>query len=177
MMMAAGGGDANNEGASPRHAAPDNRGRPSAIGPGFRSYLAALQRRYAVQADQAARCAARHLAGVAEFEPPRAGMFLWVRLLPVVPAGGGDGVVDGDRVVGRAADLGVAVVPGRIFAVESYVDGGGGGVGGKPCPYLRVSFVNTPADLFDEGLRRLRQAIDDERAEMMMTMMATAAAA
>jgi DNA-binding transcriptional MocR family regulator len=184
---------------------------PSAIGPGFRHYLSTLQRRYAVQADLAARCAERHLAGVADFVQPRAGMFLWVRLLPAAAAGGGEGgggeataalVVDGDSVVSRAGDLGVAVVPGRIFAVESYVrddqeDGGGEAqrcsrcVGGSsngggaaaakaaaasasasatpraPCPYLRVSFVNTPAHLMDEGLRRLRQAIDEELAEMV----------
>lgn len=154
----------------------------SSIGPGFRRYLAALQRRYAVQADLAARCAARHLEGVAEFEPPRAGMFLWVRLLPLVEEEGKEeqegrgaaratAAVDGDCVVRRAGDLGVAVVPGRIFAVESYAaDDDGGAARAKPCPFLRVSFVNTPPALVDEGLRRLRRAVDEERAEMKKAM-------
>jgi DNA-binding transcriptional MocR family regulator len=156
----------------------------SAIGPGFRHYLSALQRRYAVQADLAARCAARHLEGVADFVQPRAGMFLWVRLLPTTAAEE-QLVVDGDSVVRRAGDLGVAVVPGRIFAVESYVraaedeeEGGRQAASAAasapaprplpPCPYLRVSFVNTPPHLVDEGLRRLRQAVDEELAEMAL---------
>jgi DNA-binding transcriptional MocR family regulator len=153
---------------------------PSSIGPGFRHYLAALQRRYAVQADLAARCASQHLEGVAEFEPPRAGMFLWVRLLPLEVEKNKQLLgVDGDRVVRRAGDLGVAVVPGRIFAVESYTSDGGEGEkeqsSSRCCPYLRVSFVNTPPALVDEGLRRLRRAVDEEREAMVKEVMVTTA--
>ena len=123
-----------------------------------------------MQADLAARCAARHLDGVADFVQPRAGMFLWVRLLPTTAAEE-QLAVDGDSVVRRAGDLGVAVVPGRIFAVESYAaDDDGGAARAKPCPFLRVSFVNTPPALVDEGLRRLRRAVDEERAEMKKAM-------
>lgn len=148
------------------------------IGPGFRHYLAALQRRYAVQADLAARCASQHLEGVAEFEPPRAGMFLWVRLLPLEVGEKENKLllgVDGDRVVRRAGDLGVAVVPGRIFAVESYTSGGEeekDPQNPRCCPYLRVSFVNTPPALVDEGLRRLRRAVDEEREAMVKEVLA-----
>ena len=48
--------------------------------------------------------AERHLSGLAEWERPRAGMFLWVRLLA--------GVLDSSSVMQACKDARVIVVPG-----------------------------------------------------------------
>jgi DNA-binding transcriptional MocR family regulator len=47
---------------------------------GFDAFLKRLQRQYGQQALAAAAAAEQHLAGVAEWQPVTAGMFLWVKL-------------------------------------------------------------------------------------------------
>jgi DNA-binding transcriptional MocR family regulator len=47
---------------------------------GFDAFLKRLQRKYGQQALAAAAAAEQHLAGVAEWQPVTAGMFLWVKL-------------------------------------------------------------------------------------------------
>ena len=79
-----------------------------------------------------------------DFKVPDAGMFLWLRLRDVADA---FALVTVDAVA-----AGVLMVPGyAFFASLSH----GGGTGGAPCPYIRLSYsLASPADM-DEGIRRL----------------------
>lgn len=53
-------------------------------------------------------CAAEeHLAGLAEWLPPSAGMFMWVKLLA--------GVADADQVLDQLKAVKVVVVPGQLL--------------------------------------------------------------
>jgi DNA-binding transcriptional MocR family regulator len=47
---------------------------------GFEAFVKRLQRKYAQQALAAAAAAQQHLQDVAEWQPVKAGMFLWVKL-------------------------------------------------------------------------------------------------
>jgi DNA-binding transcriptional MocR family regulator len=47
---------------------------------GFEAFVAQLQQRYARQAAVAEAAAAQHLAGLAEWQPAVAGMFLWLKM-------------------------------------------------------------------------------------------------
>lgn len=47
---------------------------------GFESFIKRLQAQYARQAAVAAAAAEEQLAGLAEWQPARAGMFMWFRL-------------------------------------------------------------------------------------------------
>ena len=53
----------------------------------------------------------KHLAGLAEWNAPSAGMFLWIRLLA--------GVTDADQIFELLKDARVVVVPGACPAVSA----------------------------------------------------------
>lgn len=50
---------------------------------GFEAFVKRLQAQYARQAAVAAAAAEQQLAGLAEWQPARAGMFMWLRLTGV----------------------------------------------------------------------------------------------
>ncbi|EIE19767.1 PLP-dependent transferase [Coccomyxa subellipsoidea C-169] len=106
---------------------------------GFEAHVRAMQTEYAQRAAVVQAAAERHLAGLAEWQPPAAGMFLWLRLL---------GIPDARSILDALKDSGVVLVPGRFChccGPEHH----------KACPYLRVSFASaTLADL-SEGMARL----------------------
>jgi DNA-binding transcriptional MocR family regulator len=47
---------------------------------GFEAFVTRLQQKYAHQAQIAVAAAAEHLAGLAEWQPVQAGMFMWCKL-------------------------------------------------------------------------------------------------
>lgn len=51
---------------------------------GFEGYVKKLQRRYATNAAVAAAAAAQQLQGAAEWQPARAGMFMWLKMTGTV---------------------------------------------------------------------------------------------
>jgi len=83
----------------------------------------------------------RYMPPGVRVDPPPGGLFIWLRL----PEG-----VACDALLRHAWAEGVTYAPGRgFFPVPS--DGG---------PYMRLNFACQPPELIDEGIRRLRRAID-----------------
>ena len=70
---------------------------------GFEAHVRAMQAEYGERASVIQASAQRHLAGLAEWQPPAAGMFLWVRLLQIP---------DARSILDSLKDAGVVVVPG-----------------------------------------------------------------
>ncbi|PNH11450.1 Kynurenine/alpha-aminoadipate aminotransferase, mitochondrial [Tetrabaena socialis] len=135
---------------------------------GFTAFLQRLQALYAARAAAAHAAAVEHLGGLAEFEPVRAGMFMWVTLkgIPDVAA-----VLD-DLVAAR-----VVVVPGSMFATrglqntvrlgepEEAAEGaslaaaaGAAASAGALSPCFRLSFAGSTPEVLAEGMRRLAEA-------------------
>lgn len=111
---------------------------------GFEQHVKDMQQGYARRAHILHTAAEEHLAGLAEWQEPQAGMFAWLKLC--------GGIKDADEILDKLKEEKVVVVPGRIAHCE----------GPRPnfaCPYIRVSFASaTDADLV-EGIRRLATVI------------------
>uniref|UniRef100_A0A383VSP6 Aminotransferase class I/classII large domain-containing protein n=1 Tax=Tetradesmus obliquus TaxID=3088 RepID=A0A383VSP6_TETOB len=147
--------------------------------PGLEAYVVQLQQRYARSAAAAEAAAAAHLADIAEWQPIRAGMFMWVKIK-------GEGV-DASPLMELGAAEKVMVVTGNLSSVahlqatahaqqqqaqdqqqqpeqqgshmqqqqQQQLDKAAG-----PCPYFRVSFASVASDAdLQEGFARLRRAV------------------
>lgn len=123
----------------------------SGWGPGgLEAHLVALQAAYAARCTALLACAERHLGAsvcggcaLATWQPPRAGMFLWLTLAPCV------GVADAGALQAHLTRYKVAVVPGRVFRADP----------AQPSPCMRLSFASASEDDFDRGMHRLAQLL------------------
>uniref|UniRef100_A0A671MNG7 Kynurenine/alpha-aminoadipate aminotransferase, mitochondrial n=1 Tax=Sinocyclocheilus anshuiensis TaxID=1608454 RepID=A0A671MNG7_9TELE len=80
---------------------------------------------------------------VAEWHPPMAGMFLWIKL---------KGIKDTQQLImERALEKEVLLVPGGVFNINS----------SDPCPYVRAAFSLSTPQQIDEAFRRLADLIKD----------------
>lgn len=108
---------------------------PQGIDAHVRRVQAAYRRRCAV----ALRAAEEHLAGLARWEAPRGGMFLWIELL---------GVGDSLELLDEMEAEKVVVCPGAYFHHA--------GVSAESrSPYVRVSFSSAPEESLVIGFKRL----------------------
>ncbi|KAH6597347.1 hypothetical protein BASA50_004487 [Batrachochytrium salamandrivorans] len=90
--------------------------------------------------------ARRHLDGIAEFVPPTAGMFVWLKLI---------GIDDStDLIKRKAVDKKVLLVPGIEFLPNQ-----------RPTPYVRASYSLATKEEIDTALSRLRELVLDARNE------------
>ena len=108
--------------------------------PGF--FAAQLQRLRPLYRDRAAALVRALHAELGErfrFHAPSGGMFVWGEFADDI---------DTQQLLGRAVAGGVAFVPGQAFAV-----------GSDHRRALRLSFVTTPSDQLEEGVRRLAAAV------------------
>ncbi|KAL6781009.1 hypothetical protein ACKKBG_A09385 [Auxenochlorella protothecoides x Auxenochlorella symbiontica] len=113
---------------------------------GYETHIRAIQRHYAAKAAAVHAAAQRHLAGLADWEQPRAGMFLWITLR---------GIPDSARIWDAMREAKVVAVPGGALNVRA-------GTPGFASPAMRISFsYNTPEQV-EEGLRRLAAVIRSE---------------
>ncbi|KFM26587.1 Exosome component 10 [Auxenochlorella protothecoides] len=113
---------------------------------GYETHIRAIQRHYAAKAAAVHAAAQRHLAGLADWEQPRAGMFLWITLR---------GIPDSARIWEAMREAKVVAVPGGALNVRA-------GTPGFASPAMRISFsYNTPEQV-EEGLRRLAAVIRSE---------------
>lgn len=113
---------------------------------GFRAHLARCARFYTSQRDALLAAADRHLAGLADWSAPQAGMFLWIRVRR-------DGIDDTrDLIERKALSAKVLFVPGQAFSAAA----------DRPSAHLRASYSTaSPADM-DLAMRRLADLIRDE---------------
>lgn len=107
--------------------------------PAWRRHLSGLRSALRVRRDALFDALERHLPELRPTTVPSGGLHVWLQL----PDG-----VDEAEVTVAAAARDVVVFPGRPwFAAE------------PPGPRLRLSFGGAPAELFDEGVRRLADAL------------------
>uniref|UniRef100_A0A8C1YC54 Kynurenine/alpha-aminoadipate aminotransferase, mitochondrial n=1 Tax=Cyprinus carpio TaxID=7962 RepID=A0A8C1YC54_CYPCA len=80
---------------------------------------------------------------VAEWHPPMAGMFLWIKL---------KGIKDTQQLImKKALEKEVLLVPGGVFNINS----------SDPCPYVRAAFSLSTPQQIDEAFRRLADLIKE----------------
>ncbi|XP_078450661.1 kynurenine/alpha-aminoadipate aminotransferase, mitochondrial isoform X2 [Lampetra planeri] len=111
---------------------------------GFLDHVDSVVEFYRSQKDAMVSSAEKWLTGLAEWDSPQAGMFLWIKLLGVENSR--------DLIMKKALAKEVLFVPGADFypgldAVSSH---------------LRASFSITSPKLIDTGLQRLAELVRDE---------------
>jgi kynurenine/2-aminoadipate aminotransferase len=113
---------------------------------GFRAHVRTVQGFYGQRRDTLCQFASKHLSGLAEWNAPSAGMFLWIKCL---------GINDSKTMIKqKAVDKRVLFVPGNSFSVDL----------SKPSPYVRAAFsMASPADM-EEAMKRLADVITQQRA-------------
>ncbi|KAF5374497.1 hypothetical protein D9615_009113 [Tricholomella constricta] len=120
---------------------------------GFRAHTEKVSAFYRARRDVFERAMQAHLAGLAEWSTPQAGMFFWFKLLLSEDVRAEDEGDSENVVRTKAVERGVLALPGTIFLPN-----------GQKTSYVRASFsLNTEEETF-EALRRLRQVVLDARA-------------
>lgn len=141
---------------------------------GLDAHLRTIQREYARRCRLIAAVAHEHLKGLARWQVPSAGMFLWVKIL---------GIKDADEIWDTLREFKVIVCPGwamsaRNFAEAANIDDGNSGeevVGNgtatlekerqtrpgdrRRSPYLRISFSGASDEELEEGIVRLGKVL------------------
>lgn len=111
---------------------------------GFLAHLQQVVSFYESQKDAMIRSANKWLSGLAEWNEPQAGMFLWIKI---------KGIADSQSLIQeKAVAKQVMFVPGVAFMVDQ----------SQPSPHVRAAFsVASPEDM-DKGLQRLAELIKEE---------------
>lgn len=110
---------------------------------GLDAHVRLVQREYAQRAQRIVAACERHLAGLAQWSHPSAGMFIWLRLQTVQ---------DASEIWDQLRAAKVVLMPGRAMHCRS-VD---------PefrSPHMRVSYSNATPENLDEGMRRLGEVL------------------
>ncbi|XP_068537323.1 kynurenine/alpha-aminoadipate aminotransferase, mitochondrial isoform X1 [Anas acuta] len=110
---------------------------------GFLEHIDRVVEFYKTQRDAMLVAADKWLKGLAEWYPPAAGMFLWIKI---------KGVSDTEQLImEKALQKEVLLVPGRAFNINS----------SEPSSYVRASFsLSSPAQM-DLAFRRLADLIKE----------------
>lgn len=107
---------------------------------GLERHVHEVERFYERRRDLMHEAAIRHLTGLCDWELPRAGMFLWIRVR---------GVDDTwSMIMDDGLQENIMLVPGKVFVPN-----------GATSPYLRASYSIAPEEKFDEAFRRLANII------------------
>jgi len=102
---------------------------------GFRKHSREVALFYRSQRDEFLCAADKHLTGLAEWNVPNAGMFVWIRVF---------GVDDTEQLIKeQAVNAKVLLVPGTAFMPH-----------GAKSPHVRASFSTSTPEEIDEALRR-----------------------
>jgi len=117
---------------------------------GFVAHLSRLAEFYRGKRDVFEDAMQRHLAGLAEWTKPEAGMFFWFKLLLNDSEGAEQDSEDIIRT--KALEKGVLALPGKVFHPS-----------GRETAYVRAAFSLLPPSDVDEALRRLREVLLEER--------------
>ena len=120
---------------------------------GLDAHLRKIQAEYTRRCTVLCEAASRELSGVAEWNIPTAGMFLWMKLY---------GVQDAKEVWDDLHDAKIIVCPGSVMmsrrCTTKRTDGDDGSTRGKQgnsSPYVRVAYSSVPLDSLREGMVRL----------------------
>eukprot|EP01026_Neomeris_dumetosa_P037998 TRINITY_DN3091_c0_g4_i1.p1 TRINITY_DN3091_c0_g4~~TRINITY_DN3091_c0_g4_i1.p1 ORF type:complete len:459 (+),score=46.77 TRINITY_DN3091_c0_g4_i1:176-1378(+) len=106
---------------------------------GFENYIKRLQKVYQRKAAVASDACEKYLKGMVEFQRPKAGMFLWIKMLYISSFA----EIEEDML-----KQGVVLVPGKIFSPLASDPN-------YKTPFLRLCFSNCTEENLEEGVRRL----------------------
>ncbi|KAL1271951.1 hypothetical protein QQF64_030967 [Cirrhinus molitorella] len=110
---------------------------------GFLKHIDGVIEFYRSQRNAMLSSADKWLKDVAEWHPPMAGMFLWIKL---------KGIKDTQQLImEKALEKEVLLVPGGVFNINS----------SDSCPYVRAAFSLSTPQQIDEAFRRLADLIKD----------------
>ncbi|TRZ03928.1 hypothetical protein DNTS_000274 [Danionella cerebrum] len=99
---------------------------------GFLKHIDSVIEFYSSQRNAMLASADKWLKDIAEWHPPKAGMFLWIKL---------KGVKDTNKLImEKALEKEVLLVPGGVFNINS----------SDPCPYVRAAFSLSTPEQIDE---------------------------
>jgi len=103
---------------------------------GWQSHLDVVRDFYRKQRDAFVRSMEKHLTGLAEWNVPDAGMFVWIRLL---------GIEDSKVLIEKkAVEQKVLLVPGQVFLPDD-----------EKSSYVRAAYSTASAEQMDTALQRL----------------------
>ncbi|XP_021962290.1 kynurenine/alpha-aminoadipate aminotransferase, mitochondrial [Folsomia candida] len=111
---------------------------------GFVNHTTKVKQFYKRRRDLMVASVEKHLKGLAEWNLPQGGMFLWMRMLHVEDTY--------EMVMERGIGEKIMLLPGREFMARRE----------DHCPYLRAAFSVIPEDEMDEGMERLKALIKRE---------------
>jgi len=107
---------------------------------GFENHVTQVQNFYKDQRNKMLKAAEKHLTGLAEWDEPKAGMFIWMKL---------NGIEDTQSLIEeKAREANVLLVPGTCFSTES-----------GPNPYVRAAYSLPNEEAMNEGFKRLANLI------------------
>jgi len=110
---------------------------------GFSEHVTKVEKFYSEKRNIFLNCAEKHLTGLAEWNTPSAGMFVWIKLL---------NIADSDKLITeKAVNAKVLFLPGKAFSANKV-----------PSPYVRASFSTATTEEIDEALRRLSVLLKEE---------------
>lgn len=121
---------------------------------GFIAHCDRVAAFYAHKLQVVEAAARKHLEGLADWDRPRAGMFLWFKLR-IAKLGEEENACSKALIATTALRNGVLAVPGHEFMPS-----------GRKTVYVRTSFSLIDEETADEGFRRLASAIKEARKEI-----------
>jgi len=118
---------------------------------GFMKHVEGARALYKGQCELVTAAAEKWLTGLAEWNKPKGGMFLWVKVL---------GVKDSTKLaVEKCRKKGVSVISGTGFMI-----------GAKDSPYVRIAYSTPTADKIDTAFRLFAEAIKEELEDQKKTI-------
>ncbi|KAI0695366.1 PLP-dependent transferase [Cytidiella melzeri] len=130
---------------------------------GFKTHTHAVSQFYREKRDVFETAMRKHLAGLAEWTSPEAGMFFWFKLLIGTDSDEGDSQ---SIIRDKAVERGVLALPGTAFLPD-----------GRTTAYVRASFSLLAPEEVDEAMKRLKEVILDARGSVTGRATLTAATA
>jgi tryptophan aminotransferase len=127
---------------------------------GFKAHTDFVSEFYREKRDQFENALRTHLSGLAEWNTPCAGMFVWFKLLlndPDSASSKANDTVeeDSEQVIRtRAVENGVLALPGTVFLPN-----------GGLTPYVRASFSLLEEEAVNEAMKRLRVVVLEARGQ------------
>jgi len=110
---------------------------------GLHLHVQRMQWAYRQRRDWLMKAFEQHLSGLASWNVPHEGMFLWLEVLSVENAG---------QLAEPLIDEGIALVPGAAFLAKPY---------SRPCSKFRVSFTQVTEESAMEAAKRLAAALSN----------------
>jgi kynurenine/2-aminoadipate aminotransferase len=122
---------------------------------GFEMHVQSLQATYFERRDALVQAMKKHLTGLASFEVPSAGMFVWMKVEGLLQ----DGIDSSALIDSMMEEALVVMVPGHGFSPCN-----------EACPYFRLTFATANIEDFDPAMQRVAAVLRKRTRADTMTM-------